>query len=61
MKDRDIKRLIIEGHMKTYEIRKALFSLKMVIYFDNHKPVQISRKKWDEYWDILDRAEEQMC
>lgn len=58
MKDRDIKSLIIDGHMKTYEIRKAMFSLKMIVYFDNHKPVVIRKRKWNEYWDILDKAEE---
>lgn len=58
MKERDIKSLIIEGHMKTYEIRKAMFSLKMVVYFDNHKPLVIRKRKWNEYWDILDKAEE---
>ncbi len=58
MNDRDIKSLIIDGHMKTYEIRKAMFSLKMIVYFDNHKPVVIRKRKWNEYWDILDKAEE---
>ena len=43
MRDDKIKELISEGHMQTYEIIKGLFALKMVIYFDNHKPVLISK------------------
>ena len=58
MRDDKIKELISEGHMQTYEIIKGLFALKMVIYFDNHKPVLISKWKWNEYWDVLDKAEE---
>lgn len=57
MKAEKIKELISEGHMDTYEIIKSLFTLKMVIYFDNHKPVIIRKGKWNEYWDILDKAE----
>ena len=26
-------------------------------YFDNHKSVNVMKHKWNEYWDILDKAE----
>ena len=54
-----IKQLITEGHMIKYEIvsKWNLISPALVIYFDNHKPMPIRRYKWEEYWDILDKAE----
>ena len=57
MRDRMIKKLIIEGHMITYEIRSFFVSIVMIIYFDNHLPVLLTKRKWKEYWEILDNAE----
>ncbi len=58
MSDEKIKQLIKDGHMTTYQIyKKYKLFLTMTIYFDNHKPVDIMRYKWEEYWDILDEAE----
>ena len=58
MSDEKIKQLIKEGHMTTYQIyKKYKLFLTMTIYFDNHKPVDIMRYKWEEYWDILDEYE----
>lgn len=57
MKDEKIKSLIKEGHMEKYEIISRKLFLQMKIYFDNHKPVIISKRKWNDYWDILDAAE----
>lgn len=60
MKHTEIKKLITDGHMIDYQVMpkwKGFFPA-LVIYFDNHKPVAIRRYKWEEYWDILDKAEE---
>lgn len=60
MKDAEVKQLIKDGHMTSYEITK-LFNIKklqvMKIYFDNHKPVMVRKSKWEEYWEILDKMD----
>ena len=58
MKDEAIKQLIKDGHMTDYQLHsKWKHWLTMTIYFDNHKPVDVPKRKWEEYWDILDEGE----
>lgn len=50
MSDEKIKQLIKEGHVTDYQIyRKCKLFLVMTIYFDNHKPVNILKYKWNDY------------
>ena len=63
MKDAEVKQLIKDGHMTSYEITNLLNIKKLLvmkIYFDNHEPVLIRKGKWEEYWEILDKAEREM-
>lgn len=55
-----IKKLIAEGHMVDYQVmpRWKAIAPALVIYFDNNKPMPIRKYRWEEYWDILDKAEE---
>lgn len=58
MKDEEIKRLIQDGHMTDYQIyTKWLVFPTMTIYFDNHEPIDIPKRKWESYWEVLDKAE----
>lgn len=60
MKDAEVKQLIKDGHMTSYEITNLLNIKKflvMKIYFDNHEPVLIRKGKWEEYWEILDKMD----
>lgn len=58
MNDKQIKQLIKDGHMVDYKIySKWIIFPVMTIYFDNHKSVNVMKHKWNEYWDILDKAE----
>lgn len=49
------KKLIGEGHLIKYEITDDWNGIRpaLVLYFDNHRPMPIREKRWDEYWTIL--------
>lgn len=54
------KKLISDGHLLKYEIVDDWNGIKpaLVFYFDNHRPMPVRDKKWDEYWEMLNREEE---
>lgn len=56
------KQLIAEGHLVDYHIvpQWGGISPALVLFFDNHIPMPIRQYRWEEYWDILDKAEEAM-
>ena len=60
MKDAEVKQLIKDGHMTSYEITNLLNIKKLLVMkinFDNHEPVLIRKGKWEEYWEILDKMD----
>ena len=56
------KQLISENHLIDYQIvsKWNLISPALVLFFDNHKPMPIRKYKWKEYWDLLDKIEEEL-
>lgn len=55
------KQLIADGHLINFQVipKWNLISPALVLYFDNHKPMPIRKYRWEEYWDILDKWDEE--
>ena len=56
-----IKELIVSGHLTDYQvISKGIIKRPvLVLCFDNHKPCAIRRSNFEDYWDLLDKWEEE--
>ena len=55
------KQLITEGHLINFEVvpKWRMIAPALVLYFDNHKPMPIRKYRWEEYWELLDKWDEE--
>ncbi len=49
------KQLIKSGHLVSFETIKKHYKNEpaLVMYFDNHSPISVSKEKWAEYGEII--------
>jgi hypothetical protein len=49
------QKLIAEGHLTHYELLDTYNSISpcLLLYFDNHRPMPIRQRKWDEYFQLI--------
>ena len=52
-----IKKLILNGQLTHYEIVENWNGIKpaLVFYFKNHKPMPVREKRFEEYFNFLDK------
>ena len=55
------KRLIADGHLTNFQVvpRWNLIAPALVLFFDNNKPMPIRKYRWEEYWELLDKCDEE--
>ncbi|MBQ7408495.1 MAG: thermostable hemolysin delta-VPH [Clostridia bacterium] len=53
--DLTAKKLIKSGHLTSFKTVTHFknFSPALILYFDNHSPIAVSKDLWGEYSDIL--------
>lgn len=56
------KNLIATGHLTSFEVVDSWNSISpaLVLYFDNAKPMPIREYRWDEYWGLIQKFQEEL-